>query len=43
MATHNLDLVRRADLRVMEINHGQLVFDSAESATAAGSPPASTA
>jgi len=30
MATHNLDLVKRADLRVLEINRGQVVFDSAE-------------
>ena len=37
MATHDLDLVRRAEYRVLEINHGQIVFDSAESA--AGSPP----
>jgi cell division transport system ATP-binding protein len=30
MATHNLDLVKRADLRVLEINRGQVVFDSAD-------------
>jgi cell division transport system ATP-binding protein len=30
MATHNLDLVKRSDRRVLEINRGQLVFDSAE-------------
>ncbi len=30
MATHNLDLVRRADLRVLEINRGQVAFDSAD-------------
>jgi len=30
MATHNLDLVRRSDYRVIELNRGQLVFDSAE-------------
>lgn len=30
MATHNLELVKRADLRVLEINRGQVVFDSAE-------------
>jgi cell division transport system ATP-binding protein len=29
MATHNLDLVKRSDRRVLEINRGQLVFDSA--------------
>ncbi|MDQ6831132.1 MAG: cell division ATP-binding protein FtsE [Gemmatimonadota bacterium] len=34
MATHNLDLVRRADLRVIEINRGQLVFDSGEGTVA---------
>jgi cell division transport system ATP-binding protein len=32
MATHNLDLVRRSDYRVIEINRGQLVYDSAEAA-----------
>lgn len=30
MATHNLELVKRASLRVLEINRGQVVFDSAE-------------
>ncbi|HEX6966546.1 MAG TPA: cell division ATP-binding protein FtsE [Gemmatimonadaceae bacterium] len=30
MATHDLDLVRRADYRVIEVNHGQIVYDSAE-------------
>jgi len=30
MATHNLELVKRADLRMMEINRGQIVFDSAD-------------
>jgi cell division transport system ATP-binding protein len=30
MATHNLDLIRRADYRTIEINRGQIVFDSAE-------------
>jgi len=29
MATHNLDLVRRSDYRTIELNHGELVFDSA--------------
>ncbi len=28
MATHNLDLVKRENLRVLEVNRGQLVFDS---------------
>jgi len=41
MATHNLELVRRHEYRVIEINRGQLVYDSAESSPAgAGSPPA---
>lgn len=30
MATHNLELVKRSDFRVLEINRGQVVFDSAE-------------
>ena len=30
MATHNLDLVRRSGYRTIEINRGQVVFDSAE-------------
>ncbi|MBK8056395.1 MAG: cell division ATP-binding protein FtsE [Gemmatimonadetes bacterium] len=30
MATHNLELVKRADLRVLEINRGAVVFDSAD-------------
>jgi cell division transport system ATP-binding protein len=38
MATHNLDLVRRSDHRVIELNHGQIVFDSAEETAAAPSP-----
>jgi cell division transport system ATP-binding protein len=28
MATHNLDLVRRSEYRTLELNHGELVFDS---------------
>ena len=28
MATHNLDLVRRSECRTIELNHGELVFDS---------------
>ncbi|HUF30276.1 MAG TPA: cell division ATP-binding protein FtsE [Gemmatimonadaceae bacterium] len=35
MATHDLELVRRADYRVLELNRGQLVFDSAETSTPA--------
>jgi cell division transport system ATP-binding protein len=30
MATHNLELVRRAGYRTIEINRGQVVFDSAD-------------
>lgn len=33
MATHDLDLVRRADYRVLELNRGQIVYDSADRAT----------
>jgi cell division transport system ATP-binding protein len=32
MATHNLELVRRSSYRVIEINRGQLVYDSADAA-----------
>ena len=32
MATHNLDLIRRSDYRSIELNRGQIVFDSAEAA-----------
>src|SRR6478672_3599764 len=35
MATHNLDLIRRSDYRTIELNRGQIVFDSAEAAQAA--------
>jgi len=35
MATHDLELVRRHDYRVLELNRGQLVFDSAETAAPA--------
>jgi cell division transport system ATP-binding protein len=30
MATHDLELVRRSELRCIELNQGELVFDSAE-------------
>jgi cell division transport system ATP-binding protein len=33
MATHDLDLVRRADYRVLELNRGQIVYDSADATT----------
>jgi ABC-type ATPase involved in cell division len=35
MATHNLDLLRRSDYRTIEMNRGQIVFDSSEAAQAA--------
>jgi cell division transport system ATP-binding protein len=31
MATHDLDLIRRNDHRTLELNHGRIVYDSAES------------
>ena len=30
MATHDLDLIRRTEYRTIELNHGRLVYDSAE-------------
>ena len=33
MATHDLDLVRRADYRVLELNRGQIVYDSTDATT----------
>ena len=30
MATHDLELIRRAECRTIEINRGAIVFDSAE-------------
>jgi cell division transport system ATP-binding protein len=35
MATHNLDLVRRSPYRVIEVNRGQIVYDSTDSAESA--------
>ncbi|MBI3790416.1 MAG: ATP-binding cassette domain-containing protein, partial [Gemmatimonadetes bacterium] len=35
MATHDLDLIRRSGLRTIELNRGQLVFDSAAEARVA--------
>jgi cell division transport system ATP-binding protein len=34
MATHNLDLIRRSEYRSIEINRGQVVYDSADGARA---------
>jgi len=31
MATHNLELIRRADYRTIELDHGRIVYDSADS------------
>ena len=39
MATHNLELVRRNEFRVIELNRGQLVFDSAAQPVAAEPSP----
>jgi cell division transport system ATP-binding protein len=39
MATHDLELVRQSDCRTVEINRGQLVFDSAEPAGGTGRAP----
>jgi cell division transport system ATP-binding protein len=36
MATHDLELIRRSGLRTIELNRGQLVFDSAAEAPPAG-------
>lgn len=30
MATHNMDLVKRSNVRVIELNRGQIVFDSGD-------------
>jgi cell division transport system ATP-binding protein len=40
MATHDLELIRRAECRTIELNHGQIVFDSAEPAAALHGEPA---
>src|SRR6185295_2403131 len=32
MATHDLEIVRKNDFRTIELNHGRIVFDSAERA-----------
>jgi cell division transport system ATP-binding protein len=36
MASHDLELIRRADCRTLELNHGEVVFDSAERVAAPG-------
>jgi cell division transport system ATP-binding protein len=40
MATHDLGLLRRSDYRVIEINRGQIVYDSGESREPAAPKPA---
>ena len=34
--SHDLELIRRADCRTLELNHGEIVFDSAERIAAPG-------
>ena len=38
MATHDLDLIKRSELRTIELNRGQVVFDSAADARAGEAP-----
>jgi cell division transport system ATP-binding protein len=38
MATHDLDLIRRTEYRTIELNHGRLVYDSAEAPPAEKAP-----
>ncbi len=38
MATHNLELVRRSPYRVIEINRGQIVYDSVDASAPVTSP-----
>jgi cell division transport system ATP-binding protein len=40
MATHDLELIKRAECRTIELNHGQIVYDSAEPAAATRGEPA---
>jgi cell division transport system ATP-binding protein len=41
MATHNLDLVRSVDLRVIELSHGEIAFDSGDAGGSASGSAAS--
>jgi cell division transport system ATP-binding protein len=43
MATHDLELIKRAECRTIELNHGQIVYDSAEPAEPAAVPRAEPA
>ena len=38
MATHDLELIRRAECRTIEMNHGAIVFDSADQAAVDSAP-----
>jgi cell division transport system ATP-binding protein len=38
MATHDLELIKRAECRMIEMNHGEIVFDSAGPAPDADAP-----
>jgi cell division transport system ATP-binding protein len=38
MATHDLELIRRAECRTIEMNHGGIVFDSADEGAAESAP-----
>jgi cell division transport system ATP-binding protein len=42
MATHDLDLIRRAECRTIEMNHGAIVFDSADQASPHPAPGANS-
>jgi cell division transport system ATP-binding protein len=42
MATHDLELIRRAECRTIEMNHGTIVFDSAEQVGASHVPGGDT-
>jgi cell division transport system ATP-binding protein len=39
MATHDLELIRRAECRTIEMNHGTIVFDSAEQGAGSAASP----
>jgi cell division transport system ATP-binding protein len=38
MATHNLELVRKTNYRVIELDHGRIVFDSSDTVPRRPSP-----
>ena len=40
MATHDLELVKRAECRLIEMNHGAIVFDSGDRANSGSGPDA---